>query len=103
MPKGWAQSEFIGHHGVAEAICRVRNAFGDWHEEVQDMVIEAQKAMTRYVSTGTHGGLFLGVPARGRRVRIDEMSIYHLRAGFVVEQWCLTDDLTMAKSLGLLG
>jgi steroid delta-isomerase-like uncharacterized protein len=102
MPKGWERSEFRGHSGVVDAILRIRNAFPDWREVVQDLLIDGSRAVTRYVSTGTHTGPFIGLPATGRRVEIGEISIYRFGGGLVVEQWCLTDDLTLAKQLGLI-
>jgi len=102
MPKGWEQSEFRGHEGVKEAILRIRNAFSDWHEQIEDIIVDQGKVVTRYISTGTHTGNFIGVAPTGRTVKIDEISIYHLDCGLVVEQWCLTDDLSLAQQLGLL-
>lgn len=102
MPKGWEQSEFLGHEGVIEAILRIRNAFPDWHEQIEDIVVDQGKIVTRYTSTGTHTGHFIGLEPTGRTVKIDEISIYHLYGGLVVEQWCLTDDLSLAQQLGLL-
>ena len=103
MPKGWEKSEFAGFDGIREAILRVRNAFSDWREDVRDIIVEGDKVVTRYRSTGTHTGQFLGLEPTGRKIVIDEISIYHLRDHRVVEQWCLTDDLSLAKQLGLLG
>ena len=102
MPKGWKQSEFHGHRGVKGAILRIRSAFADWHEEIEDMVVEQGKVVTRYVSTGTHTGKFIGLEATGCSVKIDEMSIYHIENNLVIEQWCLTDDLSLAQQLGLI-
>lgn len=100
MPKGWERSEFVGHSGVAEALQRIRNAFPDWHEEIADLILSKNRAVTRYVSTGTHRGRFIGLEATGRKITIDEISIYRFEEGLVAEQWCLTDDLSLAKQLG---
>ena len=102
MPKGWECSEFRGHDGVRDAIMRIRSAFSNWHEEVQDLIVDQDRAVTRYVSTGVHTGSFIGLEPSGRRVTIDEISIYRLAAGKVEEQWCLTDDLALAQQLGLI-
>lgn len=102
MPKGWERSTFRGHAGVVDAIHRIRDAFPDWHEDVQDLLVDRSRAVTRYVFTGTQNGEFLGRPPSGRHVRIDEISIYRFETGRVVEQWCLTDDLTLSRQLGLL-
>lgn len=102
MPKGWERNEFRGHSGVEDAILRIRNAFPNWREDVQDLLIDGSRAVTRYVSTGTNTGPFIGLPATGRQVEIEEISIYRFESGLVVEQWCLTDDLALAKQLGLI-
>lgn len=101
MPKGWGTSEFSGHDGVQTLILRIRNAFPDWREEVQDTISTNNRVVTRYTSTGTNTGPLDGRPATGRAVRVDEISIYRIEANLVQEQWCLVDDLSFAKQLGL--
>jgi steroid delta-isomerase-like uncharacterized protein len=98
MPKGWAKNEFKGHSGVREAIEDIRNAFSEWTETVVDMILDEDKVVTRYVSTGVHTGPFIGLAPTGKHIRLDEMSIYRVQDGLVVEQWCLTDE-TLARQL----
>ena len=100
MPKGWERSEFRGHSGVCDAIERVRGAFSGWTETVQDMIIENDKVVTRYVSTGLHTGPFIGLTPTGKRISLDEISIYRLENSLVAEQWCLTDDISLGRQLG---
>lgn len=100
MPKGWERSEFVGHAGVKDAILRIRNAFTNWHEVIEDIIVEDDKVVTRYISTGIHTGDFIGLAPTGKSIQIDEMSIYRLENGLVAEQWCLTDDLTLNRQLG---
>lgn len=100
MPKGWDQSEFNGHNGIREAIERIRSAFSEWTETIEDMIVEDDRVVTRYVSTGLHTGLFIGLAPTGKRIRLDEMSIYRLENGLVAEQWCLTDDISLTRQLG---
>jgi predicted ester cyclase len=102
MPKGWDVSEFRGHEGVRHAVQHIRSAFSDWHETIIDMVIEQDQVVTRYVSRGTHHGPFLGLAPTEKRVEVEEISICRLVWGKVAEQWCLADDVTMARQLGLL-
>lgn len=102
MPKGWERSTFRGHSGVVEAVLWPRIASHDWHETVQDLLIDGPQAVARYVSRGTHSGPFPGLAATGRAIEFDEISIYHFSGGLIVKQWCLTDDLSLARQLGLL-
>jgi len=101
-PKGWAENESYGYDGVRQAIERIRSAFPDWHEKVVDMIIGDDRVVTRYISTGTHLGSYSGIKETGKKVEFDEISIYRIGGGKVIEQWCLSDDLSTLKQLGLL-
>lgn len=100
MSKSWEVPEIHGHEGVRKAILDLRSAFPDWHESVVDMVIEGDRVVTRYISTGTHEGPFVGLAPTGIRIEIDEISIYRISESTVAEQWCLADDLTLSRQLG---
>src|SRR5436305_12518850 len=59
-----------GLAGVRMGIARVRTAFPDWFEHVEDILHAGDKVVTRYTSTGTHRGPFWGVPATGLPVSV---------------------------------
>jgi steroid delta-isomerase-like uncharacterized protein len=100
MPKGWGPAPSRdGHDGIRRAIERLRVGFPDWGEHIDDMVIDDDRVAVRYHSTGTHLGTFAGMPASGRRIEIDELSIFRIKDGRVVEQWCLNDDLAFGKQI----
>lgn len=54
----------------------------------------------RETSTGTHRGLFWGVPPTGRTVVLPEISIFRVAGGRVVEQWCVFDELGRMEQSG---
>lgn len=87
FPFGW---EFSGRDGVREVIEDVRRAFSGWTETVEDIIIEGDEAVCRYVSTGVHDGLFRGQPPTGERIVVDEISIFRFEGLLVAEQWCVT-------------
>lgn len=43
--------------------------------------------MQRWVNRGTHKGEFMGVPATGKEVEIQGITIYRIAAGTIVEMW----------------
>lgn len=81
----------LGHEGVAMGVRRIRAAFPDWTETIEDLFGAGDRVVSRYVSTGTHRGEFEGLAPTGRRIALPEMSIYRLVDGRVAEQWCLFD------------
>ena len=82
-----------GIDGVRFGVERIRRAFPDWHEEVLDVFGSGDRVASRYLSTGTHRGTFWGIEATGRRVEIQEISLFRVAEGRVVEQWCMFDEL----------
>jgi hypothetical protein len=91
-PHGWGPGS-RGHAQIKKAIAYSRTVFPDWHEEILDLVVTQKKVVTRYLSSGTHQGEYLGISATGRKIEFEEISIYRIEANRVVEQWCLGDDM----------
>ena len=65
-----------GIEGIRFGVERIRTAFPDWHEQVLDVFGAGDRVASRYVSTGTHKGAFWGIEPTGRRIEIQEMSIF---------------------------
>ena len=89
----------FGHNGIRKAIEDTLIAFPDWFEDVVDIIAENDRVVTRYISTGTHHGLYQGIQPTGKKIIVDEISIFHLKENKVAEQWCLADDLAILKQL----
>jgi steroid delta-isomerase-like uncharacterized protein len=94
--------DFVCHYltdiewkGIAAAKTEIGNwkkLFPDWHEEVVDIIIEKDKVVTRYNSTGTHTKTYEGIDSTGAKIEIYEVSIYRIHNGKIAEQWCFPDD-----------
>lgn len=79
-----------------------REAFPDWAEYIRLMVAEGDLVATHFTSTGTNDGSFLGNPPTGKKIRINEMSIYRIVDGKIAEQWLIPDLLSLNQQLGLV-
>jgi predicted ester cyclase len=90
FPKASRLGDLKGHSGVRDAIERVRQAFPDWTETVEDIIIDGDKAVTRYVSRGVHNGPFFDLAPTGEHICVNEISIFRVHDGLVAEQWCVT-------------
>lgn len=77
-----------------------RQAFPDWTETVQSVLVDGEQAATRFVSTGTQRGEFMGIPATGRSVRIEEASLLRFENGRIAEQWAFPDVTALTAQLG---
>ena len=96
--RGWGLPS-KGLKEVEQTILKTRSVFHDWNEEILDLVVDDDKVTSRYISTGVHKEEYLGVPASGKNIEFQEISIYLIRDNKVLEQWCLGDDLHLLSQI----
>ena len=100
FPQSSHMPERRGIAAAREGLVRIKAAFPDWNEAIEDMLCEGNTVATRFTSTGTHRGEFRGVAPTGRRITVPEISMYRVQKGKVVEQWCLLDELGRLRQIG---
>jgi steroid delta-isomerase-like uncharacterized protein len=91
-----------GREGLKEVIGMMRVAFPDIHWVVDETVASGDKVVTRFTWTGTHRGMFLGVPATGRSVNVKGVVIDRLVESKMKDSRILMDNLTMMQQLGVV-
>jgi steroid delta-isomerase-like uncharacterized protein len=91
-----------GREGLKAVIRALRSAFPDMHWVVNEMVAEGQKVVTRFAWTGTHRGLFLGIPATGRSVEVKGVVIDRLQDGKMADSRILMDTMGLVQQLGVI-
>jgi steroid delta-isomerase-like uncharacterized protein len=91
-----------GREGVAIVVRALREAFPDLHYTVLDQLASEDAVWTRTRLTGTHRGSLFGIPASGRAVQVEQVTVERFRDGKIVEHWRLTDDLAMMKQIGVV-
>jgi predicted ester cyclase len=67
------------------------DAIPDLRHEVQEVVVGDDVEMARVVVTGTMAAPFAGVEGVGRRFRMDQAVVVHLRDGRITEAWEIAD------------
>jgi steroid delta-isomerase-like uncharacterized protein len=99
LPNG---SETKGLDKLRDRIRNHRKAFPDWTETIRQIVAEGDFVAIHFTSTGTNKGSFLGNPPSGKQIQINEMSIFRIVDGKIVEQWLIPDLLSLNQQLGLI-
>jgi steroid delta-isomerase-like uncharacterized protein len=104
-------SDFTGHDTAGgtfgreefrEGVLAMLSAFSGRQVVLADQLIDGDKVATRWIATGVHSGVFNGIPATGRHVRMTGISISRLAGGKIVETWEVTDDAGLLRQLGVL-
>lgn len=72
----------------------------DLRNTVEQQLAQGDLAASRTVWTGTHGGEFLGVPATGKQVRFEALSLSRIAGGKIAEHWFIGDLLSVLQQLG---
>jgi steroid delta-isomerase-like uncharacterized protein len=80
-----------------------RAAFPDLHFAVEQVIGEDDMVLTRWTLTGTHSAEFLGIPATGRRISVQGMSLDRIADGMIVEGFDGWDNWGVRVQLGLEG
>ena len=95
-------SETKGFGELRNHIRNHRQAFPDWAEEIEQIVAEGDLVATRFLSTGTNEGRFMGNLPTGKKIHVNEMSIYRIADGKIAEQWLLPDLFSSSQQLELI-
>jgi predicted ester cyclase len=83
-------------------IAPFRASFPDVHMEILELIAEGETVVGRFTCSATHQGAWLGHAPTGRRFeRVDEVSIFRLRDGRIIQVWSLEDSLGRLRQLGL--
>jgi len=97
-----APSRSSGHAGLKATISRLHAAFAGFRLEAQDIITENEKVAVRTKASGRHRGELNGIPPTGREWSSQEIHIFRLVDGKVIEHWANRDDLGAMRQLGLL-
>lgn len=89
-----------GLHGLKQLLRGLRRSFPDMHWTIYEQVCEVDKVVSRFEWTGTHQGVFLGLPPTGRAVRVWGMTVDRFERGKIKETRVIMDTLTLLMQLG---
>ena len=95
-----APTQGPGPEGYIAMFTEMREAFPDLKVDVEHAVTDADNVAIAYTITGTHRGLFMGVPATGREISARGVQIARFAGGKMVERWGSSDQLGILQQLG---
>jgi steroid delta-isomerase-like uncharacterized protein len=91
-----------GREGFAAGLMAVRAAFPDWTSSVDELMVGDQTVAARWTVRGTQRGAFMGIPATGRSVVMQECGFLSFREGKLCAIRRVADELSMLRQLGVL-
>jgi steroid delta-isomerase-like uncharacterized protein len=72
----------------------------DGHWAIDEIFSSDDRVVVRWTGTGTHVRELNGIPATGRPVRVDAISIHRVANGKIAETWQVWDTLSLLQQIG---
>jgi steroid delta-isomerase-like uncharacterized protein len=95
-----AEAEIHGPEEFVKFVQEIRGAFPDIKIKVEDVFGADDKVVLRWSAIMTHTGDGLGLPASGRTVRSQGITVARIVDGKIVEGWDSWDQLGMLEQIG---
>jgi len=97
--RGSIGTEVHGIEEFREYVNRIRAAFPDFHNQVEELIGEGASVAARLTYTGTHRGEILGFGPSGARIRYQGIAVFHIANGKIVEGNVLGDVAALKRQL----
>lgn len=90
-----------GPQGVVDVVKPYQDAVqGHW--EIEEMFSADDRVAVRWTGSGTHVAELNGIPATGKSIRVDALSIHKIAGGKIAETWEVWDTLGFMQQLGVV-
>jgi steroid delta-isomerase-like uncharacterized protein len=91
-----------GAEAIKEVFTRLLQVYPDLHVEIEDLIAEGDKVVSRNTVTGTQLGDYMGHPPSGRSVTYNEIFVMRFADGRIVETWGVVDVLAQMRQIGVV-
>ena len=88
-----------GREGLREGMKRAGQGVSDPEFAIHDMIAEGDRVAVRLTSGARHVGTFMGVEGTGARYSIDELHVFRILDGQLVEHWHAFDTMDLMRQL----
>ena len=79
-----------------------RQAMPDMKVKVSQILAERDLVAVHWTAAGTNTQPGMGIPATGKRISVDGMTIFRFKAGKICEEWSVWDMLSVMRQAGIV-
>lgn len=94
--------DVIGIEGMRDHYAAYHIGFPGFEFRILDIFGQGDKLVKHWHFRGTHSGEFLGIPATGRVVELEGITIVEMKNGRIVSERAFMDKLSMFAQLGVV-
>jgi steroid delta-isomerase-like uncharacterized protein len=81
-------------------VVELTTSFPDLRLTIEDMIAEKGKVSVSWITSGTHQGEFLDIPATGSRIFVEGITIHDITNGKILDSHARWDALGLLRQLG---
>jgi steroid delta-isomerase-like uncharacterized protein len=97
--RGSIGTAVVGISGFKQYVDRIRSAFPDLHNHIEELIAEGDKVAAHLAYTGTHRGELFGFPGTGRKITYQGLAVFRCKEGKIVRGFVLGDTETLKRQL----
>jgi steroid delta-isomerase-like uncharacterized protein len=89
-------------HGIEEFrqyVNKIRAAFPDFHNHIEEIIGEDDKVVARLTYTGTHRGELFGFPGTGKKITYQGIAIFQFRERKIISGFVLGDTESLKRQI----
>jgi steroid delta-isomerase-like uncharacterized protein len=95
-------SDIVGIDSARAYYANYITGFKDVIFTIKDVFGQGDKLVKHWNFKGTHSGVFFGIPATGKKVDIDGVTLVRMSNGKIAEERDFFDNLEFSQQLGLI-
>jgi steroid delta-isomerase-like uncharacterized protein len=90
----------IGPELYKRRVVEFTASFPDLRFTIEDMIAEKGNVVVSWIISGTHKDEFMDIPATGRKVSVEGITIHHITNGKILDSYARWDALGLMRQLG---
>jgi steroid delta-isomerase-like uncharacterized protein len=90
----------IGPRLYKQRVGEFTRSFPDSRFTIEDLIAEKGKVVASWTFSGTHKGEFRDIPATGKKVSVEGITIHHITNGKILDSYARWDALGLMRQLG---
>jgi steroid delta-isomerase-like uncharacterized protein len=95
-----ASDSQVGPKLYKRRVVELTKSFPDLRFTIEDMIAENGKVVVSWIISGTHKSEFMDIPATGRKVSVEGITIHLIANGKILDSYARWDPLGLLRQLG---
>ena len=91
-----------GHEAIAKSYASLFRTFPDWNFMDEALIVDNDRVAQPFTASATHAAEFMGLPASGRKFRIQGVRLYTMNDGRIQDEQRVYDFTGLLIQVGVL-